>query len=272
MTFLRTLGAVALVTAQFGATGSLEDEASLVQAKIHIGMRQPELIELAQAYHKGPGDDEGMCRPSKYHGRGDHSAGSLLQSGLVEMPPFNCTAMPEMCQEPFNCQDPPILELGVQIAQNGHPYYGYWCRCWADYLPIIEECQAHDRLDKYLEMTIPLQEARGLADNDASFCFNSGVCEDTEVSSHTTMEEMENVCDERWPGWRSVGFKNLTYEAWARAGLMDPYTRILTPGATEPAAVMAKVHCAIAEIKCEFLACKEHYCKQPKYIEIYRGE
>jgi len=189
--------------------------------------------------------------------------------------PFDCEKYPFMCQAPFNCQRSTPLEQArttfTMATQDGHANLHLWCASpqYADTL--VKNCLVDKDLKRsgWAMFNATLRGAFGpiTKELDGSYCFIEGHCSNEAVTEHTTLEEAEQMCDERYghDGWAvSFGCKDLMEAQWMFGAT--------TPNGfkhTKVTRAFLKAACAMGNFHCDVMYCKETYCKNPYFVSKY---
>jgi len=191
---------------------------------------------------------------------------------------FSCKEMPNMCQEPFNCDTfssgPAIAGyLAMGLARNGHANPRTWCLA-SMYAPYADLCLGPQRdLVKAGKLqyknTLEGKYGKYTAELDGSYCFIEGHCTNEAVTNSTTLEEAEEHCDRRYGHLRWT-----TFPSPISGGIGSALVPPADGGAngfkdkmqTEPFLVAA---CAMGNYHCDVMYCKETYCKNEYYVKKY---
>jgi len=189
---------------------------------------------------------------------------------------FNCEAYPGMCKAPFNCHKYSVLKLFRHlrsgVGYTGHADPSGLCHM-PDFEPFFSTCLVEKDIVKaaklhYEQITSGhFGQGRDLVDTDASFCFLEGYCKDQDVTSTTTSEEAERLCDRKYghDEWsRFMSFKSLVAEK--REGAPHPGEGFSSRNQSRPLAMQA---CALGHYHCSVMYCKETLCKDDNLIRKY---
>lgn len=189
--------------------------------------------------------------------------------------PYDCAYAPQLCREPFNCQNFTNSEKRSWflngVAPDGHANLRSWCAA-PDYALYATQCLGTKNLVRAAKVQYAYNaklkpEALEL---DASYCFIEGHCSNEAVTNETTLEEAQKMCDDRlghrsWTKFASVDL--LRYAPHLMGpGRMDPKTGYHDKEASRFFVIAA---CAMGNYHCDVVYCKETYCKMPNYIEKY---
>jgi len=193
--------------------------------------------------------------------------------GQSPAPAFDCTAYPELCKAPFNCDQPlPPTETFLDIAQ-GIGSRGVNLRSWClspSYAPYVSQCIGAGDLDgaakTQFEMTTAGAFGEFTNELDGSYCFIEGHCTNTAVTNATTLEEATRMCDERYG-----------HGAWAHAGSLPETLATATATLDEKNGFASSdqtrhfvlLACAMGNYHCDVRYCHETYCKDEYYIRKY---
>jgi len=203
---------------------------------------------------------------------------------------FNCSAYPEVCAEPFNCQHfcstanctrpDDLIEASQMfgaIAIDGKPNLQSWCGSPA-YHEYASQCIADRDLVKAAHTQYDNTKAgmHGVStfQLDGSYCFIDGHCLNQAVSKDTTSEEANAQCDARYgrTAWTTIG-DPLANESIAFAA---GYGKIMQQGnqsngftGQEQTRGFLLLACAMGNYHCDVMYCKETYCKDPEMITKY---
>merc|ERR1740121_1254540 len=117
-------------------------------------------------------------------------------------PGFDWSAHPQMCKEPFTCQDTRVWQVLSLLAFGvGRADPSLYC-AEPQYWSFAEKCLVqNDKVGAahYLYKDV---EDGNQGDHqfelDAGFCFIEQHCLETSVTKSTTMEEAEKLCDKRY--------------------------------------------------------------------------
>lgn len=157
---------------------------------------------------------------------------------------FDCQEYPALCEAPFDCgRSTETASSLMSMATQGHADLHLWCVA-PEYGTFIETCLVDKDLVKAAWVLYNDTKAGkygdGETDNDAKYCFLEGHCTNTAVTTSTTLEEAERMCDYRYGdnGWT-----------------MSPD--------------QAKSACAMGNFHCDVMYCKETYCTMPEYIKQF---
>jgi len=191
--------------------------------------------------------------------------GKLLNPPLA--PPANCSAEPWRCGAPLHCDaNPPKLSDFQQwmwkVAPDGRANVRFWCSTEDHSSDLVKECIVNHDLKKSAQVTYDVQVADDLGEVDGSYCFIEGYCNDKTVTYNTTLEEMEQICNERYPDWTSVGLKDLQVSTWSALGLMDGTRGIRSADVSH---FYAKLACAMGNYHCDAIYCQQEYCGKSEF-------
>mmetsp|Transcript_36710 Transcript_36710/g.105790 ORF Transcript_36710/g.105790 Transcript_36710/m.105790 type:complete len:241 (-) Transcript_36710:249-971(-) len=186
---------------------------------------------------------------------------------------FNCTAHPELCQEPFNCQDFRGTEPAQWNASGvGRVDFKTWCT-WPQYGPYIGKCVAERDPVGAGQLQFKLTEA-GMFDysseQEGNYCFIEGHCANEDVNASTTWEQTVPLCDKRF------GRKRWTaHRAWFSTG-EDMIGGVPLPRKPQDSFTSRKqttgfviAACAMGSFHCDVMYCKSTYCKSPYFQAKY---
>jgi len=200
-------------------------------------------------------------------------ANKLLESVLGD---FNCTAFPNFCRPPFNCQDwstpgglTKITLAG--LAPGGKPNFGIWCAV-PTYYDYMDACIIQKDLVKagHIQYQWSLNAPNHVDEADGSYCFIEGHCSNEAVTNETTVEEANQMCDERYgrKGWSELGKTAHAMETLKdMQGMSLDNTNGFKHG--RHTTIFLKAACAMGNYHCDVMYCKETYCKKPYYIKKY---
>mmetsp|Transcript_68395 Transcript_68395/g.154880 ORF Transcript_68395/g.154880 Transcript_68395/m.154880 type:complete len:245 (-) Transcript_68395:64-798(-) len=124
----------------------------------------------------------------------------------VVAPAVNCSEVPWMCSEPFHCERPVTSEETSSWATrgNGGATYRFWCLfkdAWAYEVPACVLKTDVGQCGRAIDAVLNQQ---GLQETFVNTCFSEGHCDDTEVTEDMPVEQVEKVCDKRFPNWRGM--------------------------------------------------------------------
>lgn len=188
---------------------------------------------------------------------------------------FNCTAQPEYCGPPLNCDKPrQNPDPDGPWSYNGHADLQYWCS--ADQTQyrsgIIDKCILGNDLNAAGFATYATQEANVVLDLDGSYCFLARLCLEDRVTNHTTLEEAEAICDARYghEGW-TTNFTKKYYNQVDALGssvgwIWDRFDGFKSRAVAED---NAKLACAMGNFHCDVQYCRETYCVDPVFLKKY---
>uniref|UniRef100_A0A7S2CWH9 Uncharacterized protein n=1 Tax=Alexandrium andersonii TaxID=327968 RepID=A0A7S2CWH9_9DINO len=189
-----------------------------------------------------------------------------------------CTSYPELCVQPFDCGNLTMREINDlkrhAMAPDGHANLQMWCAVpmFAKY---INTCIV--RKDLVAAAHVQFKWAmdhkdEGADELDASYCFIEGHCKDTTVTSETTLEEADRLCDTRFGsgGWGRESLeaikKNEVKNFIRHPGSVSAKNGFQDRGMTTP---LVKTACAMGNYHCDLIYCRETYCKTDYYIQKY---
>mmetsp|Transcript_97013 Transcript_97013/g.283542 ORF Transcript_97013/g.283542 Transcript_97013/m.283542 type:complete len:277 (+) Transcript_97013:82-912(+) len=188
---------------------------------------------------------------------------------------FNCTAAPGFCQAPFNCHQwkpESLARLPFEgAAPGGHPNFGMWCPSPA-YHDYMDACINQKDLVKAakLQFSWSVNQRNSVDELDGSYCFIEGHCSNEAVTNATTLEESNQMCDQRYgrKGWSEFGrWDTIQESSEAMQGMpKDPKNGFKN---TKTTTFFLKMACLMGNYHCDVMYCKETYCKDPYYINRY---
>jgi len=197
--------------------------------------------------------------------------------------PVDYTRYPELGREPFLCQSVSYWDklrwFTDGFAADGHANPKSFCVFLPSLAPIVGKCLTEKNPAgagfMYKEQVDTAEGQQGWGNGsmrwDSSYCFVNGMC-DMPVSNSTTMEDAEKMCDaivghEVWtsfPGASAGWLLNQPpFEYPNRLPSEDHYTNDLD---TKGDLISS---CAMGNMHCDAMMCKETFCKDPKYIQEY---
>lgn len=205
---------------------------------------------------------------------GKHS----FKQGPSPLVAFNCTAFPEFCQAPFNCQrnSLPIVDwMNKGYGFKGHADMGVWCLSPV-YGQYMEQCivkkdlvqAAHTQYDNLVEGVMGGHVA---LEGTASYCFVEGLCKDTDVTAETTLEQAEAICDKKlghntWTSFGSI------WNVKSKASVSERFQALIKDRhfskRSQTSALLAG-SCASGNYHCDVMLCKETFCQNQKWIDKY---
>mmetsp|Transcript_77240 Transcript_77240/g.174729 ORF Transcript_77240/g.174729 Transcript_77240/m.174729 type:complete len:292 (+) Transcript_77240:57-932(+) len=203
----------------------------------------------------------------------------LQQLGDIPLPStFDCKAYPGMCEAPFNCHKPELRDLRIATrtaTKSGHANLRSWCLSPQYYTSLISQCLIKKDLkasgQAVYDETVKGKFGPNTFNMDASYCFIEGHCTNTAVTYNTTMEEAEQMCDDRYghSGW-AVNF-GMVQDSIKMAQLMgqgaaDPNFGFKHKGITK---YFLKAACAMGNYHCDVVYCRDTYCKDENLIKKY---
>lgn len=182
----------------------------------------------------------------------------------------DCHDYPELCEAPFNCD----LDAATQADNNLYA----WCSVpqYADY---VTACLVDKDLVKAAWVQFnataagEVSELDGdvLLSADASYCFLAGHCSNTAVTNSTTLEDAEQMCDDRYghEGWSTFLQANSDRSKLKEHVVKDMEIHKDHFSDRESASYYVKLACAMGNFHCDVVYCKETYCTMPEYIERF---
>jgi len=189
---------------------------------------------------------------------------------------FNCTKNPLLCEAPFNCgnfNEAEYMTMQMRgFAPEGHSNLRTWCFS-ADYEKYMHACIVEKDLVKaahiQYQWSVDKHNTTGVDELDGSYCFIEGHCTNAAVTTKTTQEEADRMCDERYgrEEWSQMGKLTKLLEF----PKMDEKSGSKTTGFHDPKVteVFLKLACAMGNYHCDVMYCKETYCKNPYYVRKY---
>eukprot|EP00416_Gambierdiscus_australes_P036286 CAMPEP_0171093218 /NCGR_PEP_ID=MMETSP0766_2-20121228/38952_1 /TAXON_ID=439317 /ORGANISM="Gambierdiscus australes, Strain CAWD 149" /LENGTH=266 /DNA_ID=CAMNT_0011551631 /DNA_START=64 /DNA_END=864 /DNA_ORIENTATION=+ len=201
---------------------------------------------------------------------------------------FNCTAAPNFCREPFNCQGPvaKVAANGHGVARaDGHANFQLWCAIYPVFSKPVEACAA-GKLRDYARLMYDEQKAGStgpmkpnITSVDAQYCFIFGHCDGKEpLPDGTTLQEMEQMCDERF-GHEHWTTKFHMMSGLAKGTLADVFTGKMSTDLRHPmqnirigmgfSKAFAELACGMGNYHCDSVYCKEMYCSDPGWKAKY---
>lgn len=286
LTALACLVAAAAASTEPGTC--VQDAVSAVQARravpeVHAEPAEQEVDEgVDQTYEENPGlfihKELHLELPAGF----ENSRLGLLamvQRGRVSMhQPFDCAALPYMCEAPFNCQNWTLKDtLGIMLngfaTKDGKANPRSWCmpgaQAYAD--TMLKECVArgnpHGSAQLLRERSLDL----GHQEMDASYCFAEGHCRDFGAGEGSAAADSEQICDSKFgrDGWTTDLLKSLTKSfsgKSAQPNLMNLKHGFNNRAVTE---ALTKMSCAMGVYHCDVQYCKHTYCKDEHYRSKY---
>lgn len=196
----------------------------------------------------------------------DCGATHLLQHRVARGPTrFSasaCVSTPELCREPFDCLNTTGTLYSYERARQRVAEHGANLQSWCyiserDVIPLISECVVHQNLQAYAQGQFQRSlRLHPLDDLDASYCFIAGLCQDHLVTPNTTLAQAEAICDERYPSWRTIGFKE-SNKHYPRSHWEASQASQARKGAL--------FACAMGVYQCDVVNCRENYCDAEPY-------
>lgn len=188
----------------------------------------------------------------------------------------DCDLHPDLCKEPFNCQDfgrKDDFDWMVNgMAKNGHANPHAWCAS-VDYEPYAKQClQTKDLMTAaWTQYNWTRDTHPWILEIDASYCFIEGHCTNTAVTEHTTLDEADKMCDERfgkeaWNKFPSL-FKSDLGRFTSHLTQIKPKDGFHSREATK---FFMHAACAMGNYHCDVIYCRETYCKMPHYQQNYK--
>lgn len=199
---------------------------------------------------------------------------------------IDCSLYPAVCQPPFECQkglnDSFVQQMSWQIAlKDGGANLKSWCLAggsvyWAS---TVQQCLANKDLVHGAKVKYETQKAVGNDDEDAKWCFAEKHCTNTEVNSETTVEEAEEICDQRYgQWWRHAGLKTLVPGLQENPGMSpkqigdyakEHQLKLGSVRFEQGAMKRSMLSCAMGSYHCDVMYCKETYCKDSNFVAKY---
>mmetsp|Transcript_9213 Transcript_9213/g.25762 ORF Transcript_9213/g.25762 Transcript_9213/m.25762 type:complete len:255 (-) Transcript_9213:64-828(-) len=221
------------------------------------------------------GDELGLVqRDARVHGDAGRKGLRELGELAAHSRNFNCTAFPELCEAPFNCQTFQGFERdwvlkGVRDASprtwcTAPQYHGYVDRCLGKNRDLVSAAKFQ------FGRTLAGDHGPYCAEMDGSYCFIEGHCVNDEVTNQTTLEEASQMCDrrygrERWAAWGAYWFPHADRIASVQVAEFGKHG-FSSRSQTTPFLIAA---CAMGNFHCDIMYCKETYCKMPYFVDKY---
>jgi len=185
----------------------------------------------------------------------------------------NCKEYPVLCSEKLRCdKDVPSADITPRIATpDGHANPRAWCYKWTWHHlgSMLQECLANRDITSSAQELFSKHKRIGQAELMGSYCFYEKHCSNNKVTTDTTIEQAEKLCDARYghSKWTSFGVQNWGMQRWWQlSGKMNKtdgyHSRI-------PTQALGKMFCAMGNYHCNVMYCKETFCKDPEYIKKY---
>uniref|UniRef100_A0A7S2IJ08 Uncharacterized protein n=1 Tax=Alexandrium andersonii TaxID=327968 RepID=A0A7S2IJ08_9DINO len=168
----------------------------------------------------------------------------------------HCADVPDACKPPFNCNMHTASSMysSITYSTDGHANYNSWCH--TPYLEYALKCQRR----AFPEATVALTRTRELhpelVEMDGQYCFAAGHCENSHVSEETTLEQMEDMCDDIFG-----------HGVWTSKGLLDLFRA--KAGKKRKENEYAQLACAMGNFHCDVLYCKEKFCEVEHWRKKY---
>jgi hypothetical protein len=190
-------------------------------------------------------------------------------------PPVDCQATPWMCAGPFDCDKEALADLKKltkRVAtKDGRPNPKSWCadsRFWGS---TVKECLVDGEPKRAAASRLAYQLNRGADDEDAKYCFLGEHCAISEIDENTTAEEAEAVCSRKYGDkWKSTGLQAFYTNLMKNE---HDYSYNFLDGsmveARKRVSAKSRIACAQGSFHCDVVYCKEHYCNNPAYREVY---
>eukprot|EP00413_Alexandrium_margalefii_P011417 CAMPEP_0204546616 /NCGR_PEP_ID=MMETSP0661-20131031/22160_1 /ASSEMBLY_ACC=CAM_ASM_000606 /TAXON_ID=109239 /ORGANISM="Alexandrium margalefi, Strain AMGDE01CS-322" /LENGTH=271 /DNA_ID=CAMNT_0051553451 /DNA_START=62 /DNA_END=877 /DNA_ORIENTATION=+ len=202
---------------------------------------------------------------------------AMAMSKTTGFQAFNCTAHPKLCQPPFDCQTFTEAEYNTILVRGMAPEGRANLRTWCfspDYEDYIGACVQEKDLVKAAKIqfrwSVDRHSTTGVDELDGSYCFIEGHCSNEAVTNETTMEEAEQMCDERYgrEAWSKIGS---IWKVPELPNFGNPKAADKTTGFHDPkiTAFFLKMACAMGNYHCDVVYCKETYCKDPYFVRKY---
>lgn len=191
---------------------------------------------------------------------------------------FNCTSHPKFCEAPFEChkmKDPfKMMQTGTRRQAKNLPNLQSWCG-QPQYESYIHECLVKKNLVKAGQIQYDLTKAGKFGpttyEHDGSYCFIEGHCLNTRVTKWTTLEEANQMCDERYGHSRWANFGSLASPDTRKLLLRQLSTKNESDGfkSQEDTTPFLVAACAMGNYHCDVMYCKETYCKDKYMVKKY---
>lgn len=206
---------------------------------------------------------------------------SDVQTGILgdADSPYDCETYPHMCKAPFHCeswtmQDTIDVRLHGLATEEGHANLRSWCMPGLERYAgtVLKECVANHDTKKSAKLTLDRTFKDWADELDASYCFAEGHCTNEVMNEHTTLNDMETMCDWRYgrKGWTRnflKSLKRLFDMPTAFTNLASQRGGFTTQRVTR---VIAKMACAQGIFHCDVEYCKRTYCRDEYYVKKYQ--
>lgn len=192
---------------------------------------------------------------------------------LTTVSPYPCWYKPEYCGRPLHCDRPGMLRvLGPMqpIATNGHANLQTWCLSDNFRAGIVDQCLVKHDLSKAGRLTYAEQARNNALESDGSYCFAMGHCLETRVTDATTMAEAEQLCDEKYghKAWASLTISQLL-TGFSSAIARGQISSTFAFKTRESARPWAELACAMGNLHCDVVYCRENYCNKEHFRSRY---
>jgi len=186
---------------------------------------------------------------------------------------FDCAAHPSLCKAPFNCQDlTPADEQAWDLhgwAANG-TNWRIWCLMphYDKYSSLCASGDIHGAARAQYLATTAGKFGKYTMEMDGSYCFIGGLCANTAVTNDTTLQEAEEMCDQRFghEAWTTMNVQSSLSNHTAQNDLKDLRHGFHSPLQTRPFLLAA---CAMGNYHCDVRMCQVGYCQDEYYVKKY---
>lgn len=272
------------------AEDSLADDmrSSLLQVDVGWRARAAEaatratLAEVPEAPRSAAGQGQtGLLQ--LLHQRQMRAFGDLAAESLTGNQTVDCEQYPMFCDPKVNCAGKPVSNaerhsLEKRLATpTGHANPRAWCLIYPLHAMSLQKCVLESNPLGYAEECYAQQEKLGLVDADAVYCFAAGMCNNTEVTLDTTVQQSEAICDHDFGRnkWLNIGWKDFNdmmdraKKLLANYGQMNLTDYELFTIAQREAKISAEVACAMGNYQCDVFYCKQKFCTNDHWRTKY---
>lgn len=240
-----------------------------------LGLLQLRATEVRQA--QTGADDAGEMIWSRAAGPAGYAHRALLEAKTdnATTKPFDCVKKPEYCGAPLHCDEPGKAGTSFPLhetAYSGHSNLKAWCSLDEFREGVVNKCLIDHDLSAGGRATYQEQVRANALEADASYCFLVGHCLEDRVTNDTTIEEAEELCDEKYgrKGWTSYfDFTRMMASQSIAFGLGQANQQI---GFTSRSLAdgFGKLACAMGNWHCDVIYCRENYCNNEHFKGRYQ--
>jgi len=234
-------------------------------------------------------DDDSLFGKEPYSAEAEDQAGDEMVALSVSKTqeqssggssPVDCQAHPMFCNAKLNCAGEPVTDsekadLATRLAsRDGHVNLRSWCAGYPLYALSVQKCIVEEDLDGYAQSMYESQKKLNLLDADAVYCFAVGHCNNTAVTSKTTLLEAEASCNEQFghERWTGVGWNQMDKVMKVAFAFESGELKVNVSSWADKLAVIknltavsAMTACAMGNFHCDIAYCKRNFCNDAQY-------